>query len=152
NLAVDVPPHIVSPSYATWTAAPGSRENHPIDNVTWYEAYAFCIWDGGFLPSETEWEYVAAGGSELREFPWGTANPGLSSQYAILACSYPTGISRCTGVANIAPVGSAPLGAGRWGHLDLVGEVEEWMLDIPAPYVTPCTDCANAPPPTAPVS
>ncbi|MGO9835775.1 MAG: SUMF1/EgtB/PvdO family nonheme iron enzyme [Polyangiaceae bacterium] len=34
-----------------------------IDCVNWYESYTFCIWDGGFLPSEAEWEYAAGGGS-----------------------------------------------------------------------------------------
>jgi formylglycine-generating enzyme required for sulfatase activity len=34
------------PTYATWTAAAGTQENLPINCVNWYEAYAFCIWDG----------------------------------------------------------------------------------------------------------
>jgi formylglycine-generating enzyme required for sulfatase activity len=48
-----------------------------------WEAYAFCIFDGGFLPTETEWEYAAAGGSEQRDYPWGWTLPGASEQYAI---------------------------------------------------------------------
>jgi formylglycine-generating enzyme required for sulfatase activity len=46
---------------AWWTSTAGNNENRPMICVTWYQAYAFCIWDGGFLPSETEWEYAAAG-------------------------------------------------------------------------------------------
>jgi sulfatase modifying factor 1 len=45
-------------------------------------------------------------------------------------------------VTNIAPVGTATEGAGRWGQLDLAGEVSEWNLDSLASYVDPCTDCA----------
>jgi sulfatase modifying factor 1 len=42
-------------THATWTAsATGGHENLPTNCVNWYEAYAFCIWDGGFLPSEAE--------------------------------------------------------------------------------------------------
>jgi sulfatase modifying factor 1 len=128
--------------YSTWTALAGARENLPINCVNWYEAYAFCIWDGGFLPSEAEWEYAAAGGVQQLEYPWGSTAPGSSDQYAIYGCLYPDGTSVCTGVANIAPVGTAVLGAGLWGQLDLVGNVGPWILDAYAAYVDPCVDCA----------
>jgi formylglycine-generating enzyme required for sulfatase activity len=130
-------------SYATWTASAGSQENLPINCVNWYEAYAFCIWDGGFLPSEAEWEYAAAGGDQQREYPWGSADPGTGSQYAIYDCDYPAAArGTCSGRVNIAPVGTARIGAGLWGHFDLAGNVFEWNLDVSAPYVDPCTDCA----------
>jgi formylglycine-generating enzyme len=135
-----------NPNYATWTASAGTQENLPINCVNWYEAYAFCIWDGGFLPSEAEWECAAAGGSQQREYPWGWTDPGTSNEYAIYAgrlgiCHYPDG-GTCTGTANIAPVGTAELGAGLWGQLDLAGEVFELTLDWYAPYVGPCANCA----------
>jgi formylglycine-generating enzyme required for sulfatase activity len=141
-----------------WTVTAGSRENLPINAVNWYEAYAFCIWDGGFLPSEAEWEYAAAGGDEEREYPWGSAPPAALNQYAIYSdslnmnefCYYPS-YSVCTDVRNIAPVGTPTLGAGRWGQLDLAGDADEWTLDsypggfpFPAgPPYPPCTDCVN---------
>ena len=131
-----------SGSDGTFTAAPGSQENLPINYVTWYEAYAFCIWDGGFLPSEAEWEYVAAGGGQQREYPWGSTAPGTGNQYAIYDYYYPTGTDDPTGTGNIAPVGTAASGAGLWGHLDMAGELFEWNLDWYAGYA-PCTDCAN---------
>ena len=136
-----------SPSDWTWTASAASNENLPINCVDWYEANAFCIWDGGFLPSEAEWEYAAAGGSVQLEYPWGSIDPGTSCgtqcEYAIYNCDYPNGSGSCTGIANIASVGSASNGAGYWGQLDLAGEVFEWNLDWDDPYVSPCTDCAN---------
>jgi formylglycine-generating enzyme required for sulfatase activity len=46
-------------------------------------------------------------------------------------------------VANIAPVGTTTLGAGRWGQFDLAGEVFELNLDVYANYVSPCADCVN---------
>jgi formylglycine-generating enzyme required for sulfatase activity len=113
--------------------------------VTWWESYAFCIWDGGFLPSEAEWEYAAAGGSQEREYPWGnpvsssTTDPGTANQYAIYNFNY-------TGNATyIAPVGFASLGEGTWGQFDLAGEEFEWNLDWYANsglYADPSTDSA----------
>jgi formylglycine-generating enzyme required for sulfatase activity len=129
--------------YDTWTPQPGAQESLPINCVNWYTAYAFCIWDGGFLPSEAEWKYAAVGGSEELEYPWGSTDPGTSSQYAIYGCYYPSGTGSCTGAGNIAPVGTPLLGASRWGHLDIAGSLFEWNLDwYAAAYVSPCTDCA----------
>jgi len=134
-------------TYATWTDTPGSQENLPINCVNWYEAYAFCIWDKAFLPSEAEWAYAAAGGSEEREYAWGTkkpgtACPGTGCEYAIYDCAYPDGSGPCTGVTNIAPVGTATKGKGLWGQLDLAGEMYQINLDWSQAYVDPCTDCA----------
>jgi formylglycine-generating enzyme required for sulfatase activity len=128
-------------TFSTWTASAGQHENLPINCVNWYEAYAFCIWDGGFLPSENEWEYTAAGGHAQREYPWGDAPP--SNEYAVFGCRYddPTDAG-CTSGVNIAPVGLAPKGAGVWGQLDLSGDMFEWTLDDYSSFVVPCADCA----------
>jgi formylglycine-generating enzyme required for sulfatase activity len=138
---------------ATWTPSPGPYETRPMNCVNWWEAYAFCIWDGGFLPSEAEWEYAAAGGSEQRQYPWGSADPGTQNQYAIFDCNWgPYDGGYCPYVKNIAPVGAAPLGFGRWGQMDLVGSMFQWTLDEPAdfdyidPFITPCVDCAYVTP------
>ena len=131
-------------SNATWTTSAGDRENLPINCVAWYDAYAFCIWDGGFLPSEAEFEYAAAGGSQQREYPWGSAAPGTDNDYAIYGCHFPAGAKRCSATTelNITPVGAASSGVGLWGQLDLGGEVDSWNLDSwDDVYVDPCTDC-----------
>jgi formylglycine-generating enzyme required for sulfatase activity len=135
NLACDT-------KFATWTAAPGENESLPINCVNWYEAYAFCIWDGGFLPTEAEWRYAATGGAEHRQYPWGSADPGTASQYAIQDFEYPNGTPSNLGLANIAPVGTATLGAGRWGQLDLAGEVSQWTMDFSGDEGFSCADCA----------
>jgi sulfatase modifying factor 1 len=137
----------------TWTPSPGGNENLPITCVNWEEAYAFCIWDGGFLPSESEWEYAAAGGSQQREYPWGAIDPGTENLFAIYGCYYPS-FASCmgiVGVTNIAPVGAATLGAGQWGQFDLAGESWEWTLDVYGlAYVDPCSNCAALPPTMVP--
>ena len=101
--------------YQTWL---NGDDQLPINCVTWYEASAFCIWDGGRLPTEAEWEYAAAGGDENRPFPWGSS-PAPASSLA--------NYSGCRGAAT--PVGSHASGPGRWGHMDLAGNLTEWVLD-----------------------
>ena len=127
-------------TYSTWTTAPGTNENDPINCVNWDEAFAFCIWDDGFLPSEAEWEYAAAGGSDQRMYPWGPTDPGTTTLYAISGCN----VQVDGGLCRPAPVGSTPSGVGKWGQFDLAGNVDEWTADFYAGYVDPCTDCVNA--------
>jgi sulfatase modifying factor 1 len=130
------------PSYSTWTPTAGHDERLPMNCITWEEAYAFCIWDGGFLPTEAEWEYAAAAGQLQREYPWGSTAPGAGNQFAIYNCYY-GGDASCDGVHSIAPVGTAPSGAAYWGQLDMVGDVLVWTLDrFTGSYAIPCVDCA----------
>jgi len=135
-------------AFATWTSTQSGNEDLPINCINWYEAYAFCIWDGGFLPSEAQWAYAAAGGDEQLEYPWGSTAPGTANEYAIFGCNYPdeAGSATCSSVMNIAPVGTAASGAGAWGQLDLVGNLWGWAIDaFDSSYVDPCTDCADLP-------
>jgi formylglycine-generating enzyme required for sulfatase activity len=143
---------LCNPRFATWTPRVADHERHPINCVTWAEAYAFCIWDGGFLPTEAEWEYAAAGGDEQRLYPWGALAPGTDSRYAIYGCLYPSGpvsIGATVGVCNgnnLPAVGTAKLGLARWNQLDLSGSVWEWNLDsvdstTPLDENEVCVDC-----------
>ena len=128
--------------YPTWTSAVGPNETRPQNCLSWYDLHAFCMWDGGFLASEAEWEYAAAGGSEERAYPWGATAPAANAALAIYGCYY-NGTGSCSGVTNIAPVGTVAAGAGRWGQLDLAGNVWEWNLDWSQSFVAPCNNCTN---------
>jgi formylglycine-generating enzyme required for sulfatase activity len=119
-----------------WTDAPSTADKLPMNCVSWFEAFAFCIWDGGRLPTEAEWNYAAAGGSEQRAYPWSVPPTDVT-------------IDRTRAVFDVHQaerVGSVPDGRGRYGQLDLAGNVSEWVVDcrenIGSPPLVPCNDCA----------
>jgi formylglycine-generating enzyme required for sulfatase activity len=118
-----------------WTASVESHEDRPMNCVTWYEAQAFCIWDGGRLPTEAEWNYAAAGGAQERVYPWGTEITARDAVYDASPEEMPT---------EPLAVGSHS-SSGRWGHLDLSGNVAEWVLDGYQNCFDPegCNDCAT---------
>ncbi|HEY5962315.1 MAG TPA: SUMF1/EgtB/PvdO family nonheme iron enzyme, partial [Polyangiaceae bacterium] len=108
----------------------------PINCVDWYMAYAFCIWDGGRLPTEAEWNYAAAGGSEQRVYPWSSPPTDATIDDTRAVLKLP-----------LLPVGSkSPLGDSRWGQADVAASVIEWVVDYAyslVVYPVPCVDCAN---------
>jgi formylglycine-generating enzyme required for sulfatase activity len=120
----------------------GDNEKRPIVCITWYEAFAFCAWDGARLPTEAEWNYAAAGGSEQRAYPWST--PASPATIDCAAASYDHCVAGEGDPSNLIVVGSKPAGNGKWGQADLGGNVWEWNLDgWASSYGNPCADCAN---------
>jgi sulfatase modifying factor 1 len=131
--------------YQTWTDAAGAGEQRPMSCVDWYQAFAFCAWDGGRLPTEAEWEYAAAGGSDNRLYPW-TSTERINTM-AVVGFALVDGVAGFSD-ADIPSVGSRPLGRGRYGQHDLAGSMQEWTLDgyDSAWYAgdgSSCTNCSN---------
>lgn len=142
-------------SFQTWTDSPAGNENRPMNCITWYEAYAFCIWDRGRLPTEAEWNYAATGGDDQRAYPWSA--PPSSSTIAPTFASYYMGTD-CLGdglpgcaVTDLVSVGTKPAGNARWGQADLAGNVSEWVLDSFGDYSPACSDCSVVMSGSAPV-
>ncbi len=127
------------PVNQSWTQTVGTAETAPINCVTWYQAQAFCIWDGGFLPSEAEWNYAAAGGGGpdgQRALAWSQPPPSV-----LVDCTYAS-YEDCVPEGPTFVGKESPRGDGKWAQADLTGNEWEWNLDFIGDYVNPCADCA----------
>ncbi len=123
----------------TWTPAPGANERLPMMCLTWFEAFAFCAWDGGRLPTLAELNFAQAGGSEQRVYPWTTVR-----DYSAIDPSRAVYHGQAPFPSTPLAVGAKPLGASRWGHLDLSGNVGEVTMDRGGVLDATCNDCVHA--------
>ncbi len=125
-----------------WSSAPAGKETNPISCATWFEAMAFCAWEGGRLATEAEWNFASAGGDEQRAMPW-------STDAGSLAADQTHAVFNGLGRSAVGSRGTADL--SRWGQHDLAGNVREWVVDAspgePFSYTglaaPPCENCAN---------
>jgi formylglycine-generating enzyme required for sulfatase activity len=145
---------VINALYATFVVATAARPPiswhgaqpraellaHPVTDVNWHEARAFCDWlSGQFapkivpkigvaaagarvrLPSEAEWEQ-AARGHDGRSFPWG-------EDFGVLYAN-----TREAGLGATTPVGAYVGGASPSGALDMAGNVWEWTASLDRSY------------------
>lgn len=105
-------------------------EDHPVVQVSWYGAAAYCAWAGGQLPTTAQWQWAARGASE-GPFPWGDTVDGSQLNFCDANCPILPGrdAGLDDGFARTAPVGSYPAGASWAGALDMAGNVWEWVAD-----------------------
>jgi sulfatase modifying factor 1 len=106
--------------FHTYTDQPGANEARPINCINFFEAFLFCMWDQGRLPTEAEWNAAAASGAQ-RMYPW--SMPASSSVISAAHALY--------GKGEQLPdeVGAHPTGAGPFRSQDLSGNVYEWVRD-----------------------
>ncbi|WP_081998624.1 formylglycine-generating enzyme family protein [Sinomonas humi] len=107
-----------------WTAAP----DHPVVQVTWHDAQAYCSWAGRRLPTEAEWEYAARGGLAGKRYAWGDElTPDGQHRCNIWQGTFPTVNTQDDGFLGTAPVRTFP--ANGYGLYEMAGNTWEWCND-----------------------
>lgn len=108
-------------SFDTLYKYPADKQNHPVSNISWYDANRYCMEKGQRLPSEAEWEKTARG-PHGNIYPWGnefdTAKANTSQ----------------SNIGSTTPVGVYENGKSFYGVYDMIGNVAEWTDSWYEPY------------------
>jgi len=115
------PKHRKMPPSVDWNKKWKQFDSHPISNMTWDEAKAYCEWAGGRLPTEAEWEYADRGGKENQIYPFDLADARNKANF-----------SGKQGGIDIWDISTAParsFAPNEYRLFDLAGNVWEFVND-----------------------
>lgn len=119
---------------ADWAHPAGPRSSwqdipdHPVVQVSWNDAVAYCRWAGRRLPTEAEWEYAARGGLTGQRYPWGNdLQPDGEHRCNIWQGEFPVRNTMDDGYLTTAPARHFP--SNEYGLYQTSGNVWEWCAD-----------------------
>ncbi|MBW1805500.1 MAG: SUMF1/EgtB/PvdO family nonheme iron enzyme [Deltaproteobacteria bacterium] len=92
------------------------KEDHPVSQVSYNDALAYCQWANKDLPTEAQWE-KAARGPNGNEFPWGNSDPDdTMANFENM-------------IESTSPVTDYEKGKSVYGIQDMAGNVYQWCKD-----------------------